>query len=95
MKANRLVRLGSDNNGYVKIIGGIVALLIMIIIGVLVFWEVNDAIVLDSASANTSRNATTDMASTVFELLPLIALVVVAAAILGIVLAFGGNREEV
>jgi len=78
--------------GYVKVVGGLVALLIMIIIGVLVFWEVNDAITLSSADANTSRNTTTDMATTVFGLLPLIALVVVAAIILGVILAFGTGK---
>lgn len=95
MKANqKLKNLKENKKGYVKVVGGLVALLIMIIIGVLVFWEVNDAIDLGSAQANTSRNATTAMASTVFGLLPLVALVVVAAIILGIVLAFGGGKAQ-
>lgn len=51
----------------------------------------SDAIVLDSAAANTSKDATTDMASTVFTLLPIIALVVVASIILGVVIGFGGG----
>jgi len=96
MKANNKIRnLTKNNSGYVKVVGGLVALLIMIIIGVLVFWEVNDAITLSSSSANTSRNQTTAMATTVFGLLPLIALVVVAAIILGIVLAFGTGKAGV
>jgi hypothetical protein len=86
------MKLGKNNEGYVKVVGGLVALLIMIIIGVLVFWEVNDAITLSSDDANDSRNTTTDMATTVFGLLPLIALVVVAAIILGVILAFGTGR---
>jgi hypothetical protein len=86
------MKLGKNNKGYVKVVGGLVALLIMIIIGVLVFWEVNDAIDLSSDDANDSRNTTTDMATTVFGLLPLIALVVVAAIILGIILAFGSGK---
>lgn len=96
MKANNKIRnLTKNKSGYVKVVGGLVALLIMIIIGVLVFWEVNDAITLSSSEANTSRNQTTSMASTVFGLLPLIALVVVAAIILGIVLAFGTGKAGV
>ena len=92
MKANKLAKLSENKAGYVKVVGGLVALLIMIIIGILVFWEVNDSITLGSAAANTSRNTTTAMASTVFGLLPLVALVVVAAIILGVILAFGTGK---
>jgi small-conductance mechanosensitive channel len=92
MKANIKSKLVENDKGYVKVVGGLVALLIMIIIGVLVFWEVNDAITLSSDTANDSRNTTTNMATTVFGLLPLIALVVVAAIILGVILAFGGGK---
>ena len=67
-------------------------MLLTIIIGVLVFWEVNDSITLDSTDANESRNETTDMASTVFSLLPLVALVVVASIILAVVMGFGGGK---
>jgi len=93
MKANQKIKsLRHDNSAYTKVVGGLVALLLTIIIGVLVFWEVNDSITLSSSDANSSRNQTTSMASTVFSLLPLVALVVVASIILGIVLGFGGGR---
>lgn len=96
MKANQNIRdFKADKSAYTKVVGGLVALLLTIIVGVLVFWEVNDAITLDSAEANTSRNQTTAMASTVFSLLPIIALVVVAAIILGVVLGFGGGGKGV
>ena len=74
-------------------VGGLVALLLVIIVGVLVFWEVNDSITLGNEEANESRNATTDMASTVFALLPLIALVLVASIILAVVMTFGGGKK--
>jgi hypothetical protein len=93
MKSNMKAKaFKKDDSGYLKVVGGLVALLIMIIIGILVFWEVNDSITLGSDAANTSRNTTTSMASTVFGLLPLIALVVVAAIILGVILAFGAGK---
>ena len=96
MKANKkCLGLVEDKSAYTKIVGGLVALLLMIIIGVLVFWEVNDSITLDSAEANTSRNETTDMASTVFSLLPIIALVVVASIIIGVIVGFGGGRPGI
>ena len=95
MKANQKVRESfvEDKGAYTKVVGGLVALLLTIIVGVLVFWEVNDAITLSSAAANTSRDATTAMASTVFALLPIVALVIVAAIILGVVLGFGGGKS--
>jgi NADH:ubiquinone oxidoreductase subunit 6 (subunit J) len=93
MKANQSIReIKQDKKAYTRVVGGLVALLLTIIIGVLVFWEVNDSITLSSDTANTSRNQTTSMASTVFSLLPLIALVVVAAIILAVVLGFGGGK---
>ena len=82
-----------SDNAYTKVVGGLVALLLTIIIGILVFWKVNDAITLDSAAANTSRDATTAMASTVFNLLPLVALVIVAGIILAVVMGFGSGGE--
>ena len=92
MKANQNIRgLKEDQAAYTRVVGGLVALLLVIIIGVLVFWEVNDAITLGSDTANTSRNETTTMAATVFSLLPLIALVVVASIILTVVIGFGGG----
>ena len=93
MKANQNVIKGikEDKAAYTKVVGGLVALLLTIIVGVLVFWEVNDSITLSSDTANTSRNETTSMASTVFSLLPIVALVIVAAIILAVVLGFGGG----
>ena len=94
MKANRKIRgIKEDKAAYTKVVGGLVALLLTIIIGVLIFWEVNDSITLGSDAANTSRNQTTSMASTVFALLPIIALVIVAAIILAVVLGFGGGSR--
>jgi len=85
-------KLFRNKQAYTKVVGGLVALLLTIIVGVLVFWEVNDSITLSSSDANTSRNETTDMASTVFALLPLVALVVVASIILAVVMGFGGGK---
>ena len=81
--------------GWAAMVGGIVALLITIIIGVLVFWQVNSAITLTTDTANTSRNQTTTMATTVFSLLPIVALVTVAGVILAVILGFGGGKVKV
>ncbi|GAH74002.1 unnamed protein product [marine sediment metagenome] len=96
MKANQSIIKGikEDKAAYTKVVGGLVALLLTIIVGVLVFWEVNDSITLSSDTANTSRDETTSMASTVFSLLPIVALVIVASIILAVVLGFGGGGKS-
>ena len=93
MKANKALReMKNDRSGYVKVVGGLVALLIMIIVGIMVFWETSDSITLSSSDANDSRDSTTDMASTVFDLLPIIGLAVVASIIIGVIIGFGGGK---
>jgi len=168
MKANRKFKsFTQDTGGYQKIIAALVALLLTILIGIMVYWEVSESIDMTadtvetftgySASANatawtvdleehptgtsatnvtcynsTSKNESypaftlssrtisvagdaadefsqvnvtytstgaeaadgvDSMSSTVFDLLPLIALVVIAGIILAIVLGFGGDGK--
>jgi len=93
MKSNLKAKSFKTNkNGYLKIVGALVALLLMIIVGILVFWETADSIDLSSADANASKNTTTDMATTVFDLLPIIALAVVASIIIGVIMGFGAGK---
>lgn len=168
MKANQKFRsFKQDNHGYQKIVAGLVALLLTILIGIMVYWEVSESVDMTAdtsesftgyaASANATAwtldlsehpTGTTDtnvtcynstgktesypaftlssrtisvagdaadefsqvnvtytstgaeaadgvdsMSSTVFDLLPLVALVVVAGIILAIVLGFGGDGK--
>ena len=94
MKANvKAKSLKQDTSAYTKMVGGLVALLLTVIVGVLVFWEVSDSIELNNDDANSSKNDTTDMASTVFSLLPIVALVIVASIILAVVMGFGGGGK--
>jgi hypothetical protein len=60
---------------------------------VMIFWQVNDSIVLSNDDANTSRDGVTAMATTVFTLLPIVALVIVASIILAVVMGFGGGGK--
>ena len=90
IKANSKIKcLSRNDSGVTQVVGGLVALLLMIIVGVMIFWEVSDSIDLPNDDANTSRDATTDMATTVFGLLPIIGLVVVAGIIIGVIMGFG------
>jgi flagellar biogenesis protein FliO len=84
-------KLIKNKQAYTKVVGGLIALLVTIGVGALVFWEITDNFDGTSADANDSLNETQDMASTVFDLLPIIALVVVATIIIGIVVGMGGR----
>ena len=93
MKANKRIKLADDKNGITQVVGGLIALLLTIIIGVLVFWSVNNSITVPGAGM-ASQNTTTAMATTVFGLLPIVALVIVASIILGVILGFGGKKNS-
>ena len=166
MKGNRKAKTIEDTNAYTQVVSGIVALLVTIMIGVMVYFTVADdvdqynevtetfgsyadttnasawSVTLDNSPASTSDvnvtcvnltagaesyptftlnfktisvaadaannftqvNVTytshlssdagenTDMAGTIFQLAPIIALVVVASVILMVVLGFGGSK---
>ena len=177
MKANKKViqNIGKNDSGYVKVVGGLIALLLMIIVAILVYWETQGAIsafeessetitsdidgtafvalttnasawVIELGNTPTGTGATnitcfnstsktesfpaftlsnkqvsvaadaadyfdqvnatytsnmasnedgvSDMATTVFDLLPVIALAVVASIILGIIIGFGGSGKR-
>jgi hypothetical protein len=84
-------KLFHSNDGYTKVVGGLIALLVTIGVGALVFWEITDNFEGSSNESNDSIDGVEDMASTVFDLLPIVALVVVAAIIIGIVVKMGGG----
>jgi len=87
------MKLFKNENGYAKVVGGLVALLITIIVGILVYWQISGSITLTTDAANTSRDNVNTTASTVFGLLPIIAIVVVGSILIGIVLSFAGRGK--
>lgn len=83
-------KLSMDNRAYVQAVGALVALLVTIGVGAIVFFEIT-ATFDGQADADAAVNDTEDMGATVFELLPIIALVVVASIIIGIVITMGAG----
>jgi len=77
--------------GYAKVVGGLVALLITIIVGILIYWQISGGITLTTDAANTSRDGVNTMATTVFGLLPIVAIVVVGGILISLVIGFGGS----
>lgn len=93
MKANKkFAELKDDKRGYAQMIGGIIGLLVVIIVGILVYWQIAGSITLTSDTANTSRDNVNSTATTVFQLLPIIAIITVGAVMIGIIMKFGSNR---
>lgn len=82
-----------NEDGYAKMIGAIVALLVIIAVGMMIFWEVSDSIDSDdiNGAAEEAWNDTNDTATTVFSLAPIIGIVLIASVILGVVSRFGGG----
>jgi len=94
MKSNRKFvarSLGSDQAGYTQVVGGLIALLVVIGVGAMIFFQITDAFEGTSDSANESMDGVQDMGDTIFGLLPIIALVVVAAIIIAVVVGMGGG----
>jgi len=83
-----LKKLSMNNHAYVQAVGMLVALLVTIGVGAIVFFEIT-ATFDGQADADAAVNDTEDMGATVFELLPIIALVVVASIIIGVVVSMG------
>jgi len=100
MKANRFAQLRDDNHGQVAMIGVVIALAVSIVIGVLVFYKINASIttsgfvgpsnvVAAGVSYNATRSAINSSAQTTFTLLPIIAIILIAAFMIGLVTRFG------
>ena len=76
-------------------IGALAAFFIVIIVTVMIYWNIAGSIHANSAQANATINTTNSMFGTVFGLLPIVGLVVVAAIIIGIVVnGFSGGTGE-
>ena len=104
MKANQAaLKLRDDTRGYAAAIGGIVALLISVLIIVMVYWKISTPVSDAMTAINVAHpgishqvmNNTNNTANGVFTLAPIIAYVIIAGIILGIIMRFGvGSKQE-
>ena len=75
-----------------SVIGALASFFIVIIVTVMIYWKLVGSFTMPNAQANATVNTTNAMFGTVFGLLPIVGLVVVAALIIGIVITgFGGG----
>ena len=85
-----------NKKGFAQIMGSMVALLVAIIVGVLVFYSVNDGITFSDStvSSRAAWNNTNSTAGTVWTLLPIVAIVMIASIILAVVTNFGAGGKS-
>jgi len=90
--------LHSNNEGSAQAIGVVIAGLVAIIIGVLVWYRINGAINTAALGAHgdtghaaigVAFNSTNTSANTIWTLFPIVSIVIVAGVILAIVMGFG------
>jgi hypothetical protein len=76
-------------------IGMVVALMVAIAIGVLIFYKLNQAVVTAGGTSDAIGdifNSTNSTALTVWTLLPIVGIVVIAGVVLAIVMGFGRSQ---
>jgi uncharacterized membrane protein YphA (DoxX/SURF4 family) len=85
------MKLWHNKNADARTVGSLVALLLVIAIGILVFWSISGSIVTGTTSGETVHADVNSTAGTIFTLAPIIAIVAVAGLILGVVSRFGAG----
>ena len=95
MKANSKFIMEDNAEIPIAMIGVVIGLAVSIIIGVLVFYKINGSLTMSArygasgANYNSSRTGINNSAQTTFTLLPIIAIILIASFMIGIVTKFG------
>ena len=81
-----------DESGFAAAVGGVIAILVSIIVGILVYYKIAGSINgLPAAGVTAAANVNTT-ANTVFTLAPIVAIVTIAGIILAVVMGFGRQQ---
>lgn len=94
MKANRkFMEFKQEKNAYAQLVSGLIAFFLIIGIGVMIFYKVNDSYTISDPAGAQAKNNTSDMFNTVINLMPIIGLVLIAGIIISIISGgFGKTR---
>ena len=88
-------KLRLDIHGSAAAVAGALTLLVAILIGVLVFYKINSSLTSGAGTSVAIRslfNNTNTTAQTVFTLMPIVAIVLIAGIILAVVMGFGRSQ---
>ena len=91
MKLRSLLKEKADN-AYAALIGGVVAVLVTILVGVLIYYKIAANMGITGTVAKAAAANVNTTASTVFTLAPIIGIVMIASIILMIVTRFGSPK---
>lgn len=91
--------LKQNNQGIAAALGAVIAALVAIIIGVLVWFKIDAALITAGWSAlptgaKAAWNNTNTTANTVLTLLPIVCIVMIAGIILAVVMGFGRTGNQ-
>ena len=81
-----------NKEGFAGAVGVVLSVLVMIIVGLLVYYKVAGSINGLPAAGVTAAAGVNTTANTVFTLAPIIAIVLIAGIILGVVMGFGKSK---
>ena len=90
---NLEIKCKKADNGYAALIGGVVAVLVTILVGILVYFKVAANMGLTQTTAKANAASVNTTASTVFALAPIVGIVMIASIILLIVTNFGKGGQ--
>ena len=86
------MKLWKDDHAYAGMVGAVIAVLVSIIVGILVYYKIAGSINgLPAAGVTAAANVNTT-ANTVFTLAPIVGIVMIAGIILAIVTNFGRGQ---
>lgn len=71
-------------------VGTIIAILIVIVVGLLVYWNISSSIATGSTEGAIVHSSVNNTSQTVFTLAPIVAIVFIASIVLAYVARFGG-----
>ena len=93
MKANSKFINDTDafTIGMSGLIAGVIALMIGIAIGVLVFYKINTSIATGSTAGAAIHTQVNTSMQTVWTLMPIVAIIVIASIMIGVVTKFGSG----
>lgn len=78
-----------NDHGYAQLVGAVVAVLITIAVGILIYYQISGSITGIGAAGFTALGQINTTAQTVFTLAPVVAIVMIAGIILAVVMNFG------
>ena len=82
------------DDGYAALIGGVVAVLVTIIIGILVYYKIAASMGITGTAAVAAAANVNTTANTVFTLAPIVGIVMIAGIVLAIVTNFGKGAGQ-